>query len=77
MPGPKLTFSEVRQAAALLALEAVQRIDPPPDPDVLLELRGLEHWLRARAVNGDKITMRQINKPLGRQVRMPKGGPKR
>ena len=77
MPGPKLTFSEIRMAAALLALEALQRIDPPPDPEVRQELAGLEYWLRSRAFGGDKIAMRQLGKELGRQVKMPKGGFKR
>ena len=37
-------------------------------------LGRIEIWLRRRAVGGDKILLRQMEQPLGRQVQIPKRG---
>ena len=77
MPGPRLTQVEARSQAALHALEAILRAPAPPHPDIADELRKIELWLRRESYGHDKILMRQVERETGRQVRMPRGGPKR
>ncbi len=64
-----LTRTEARMKAAAMALEAVQQIrvweELPEAEDwgpVAHKLKEIEHWLRERAVGGDKITLRQMRR---------------
>lgn len=69
MPKP-FTEAEAKMGAAGLALEAVNRIPRPDNPDVAAELAAIETWLRRRALGGDKIAIRQAERETGRQVKL-------
>lgn len=64
------TWEEARSEAARLALEAVLRVPRPTAGRLTVELCVVEAWLRRRALGGDKIAIRQIERELGRQVKV-------
>jgi len=73
-----MTAAEAKMRAASLVLEgmpaAYRSVSWATDPDSLAiaaELRLIETWLRRRACLGDKILVRQLEAPLGRQVKPP------
>lgn len=70
-----ITQADARMRAAGLALYSVLTIprDVGIDPEVYAELEVIEQWLRRRAFGGDKIAIRQVEKELGRQVKL-RGG---
>jgi hypothetical protein len=75
-----MTPDEARGKAAQIALEALDyygreargRLGIEYDAHVTDELKLIETWLRRRACQGDKVLIRQLEKPLGRQVRPAK-----
>jgi hypothetical protein len=75
-----MTVDEARGKAAQIALEALDLygrqartvLGIEPDPRVWAEQKLIETWLRRRVCGGDKLMIRQLEKPLGRQVRPTK-----
>ncbi|HMF38278.1 MAG TPA: hypothetical protein VKF17_16665 [Isosphaeraceae bacterium] len=73
-----MTRDEARKKAAEHVLDALiccegHGEDWEFDPQVQSELQLIEQWLRARVCGGDKVLIRQLEKPLGRQVKPPRG----
>lgn len=68
-----ITQAEAKMRAARLALGAMTCIalsrDSPDRQAIHTELDAIETWLRRRAVGGDKIAIRQMERPTGRQVK--------
>lgn len=73
-----ITVAEADMTAAALVLVTVQQmtrerllevIQPDDVPAVQVSLAVIEHWLRRRAVGGDKILLRQMERPTARQVK--------
>jgi hypothetical protein len=72
-----MTPDEARGKACQIALEALDLygrqartvLGIEPDPRVWAEQKLIETWLRRRVCLGDKVLLRQLEKPLGRQVR--------
>ncbi len=65
-----MTDAEARQRAAVAVLELIAQARWADDPtEVVLEVNLIVAWLRRRAALGDRTLIRQLEKPLARQVR--------
>ncbi len=65
-----MTAAEIDIQAACYVLGLISGL--PPRAELAPGMRPIERWLRRRAVGGDKILLRQLERETGRQLKPPK-----